>query len=303
MFFLNKNSGLYNNLQFDATVLNINFFVSIFKLFPQHYRRGGDYQGCIGEPSGWPGQRGDQVGGPAGSPHANALQQQHQWVGLRSYSRLFWRSHLNEVNKKQAHLANANEKSSKLAWVNTINQISQFASELQLSPSDASSSDARWRGLKGSICPLLFFSAGGFFKSRIIQKKLITSFVPFLPLSRRHVERCVRSQLCVEGLCSRGDVVEAVGGAINYTPVQGHFFSTTGCKAVPAKINLFLWVEEQRIVNGKVETIYEKTKASASEDADPTLGLWGANRFRVKDASWRTNKENRTQKTQLPLCL
>lgn len=107
-------------------------------------------------------------------------------------------------------------------------------------------------GLKGSICPLLFFfSAGGFFKSRIIQEKLITSFVPFLPLSRRHVERCVHSQLCLEGLCSRNDVVEAVGGDMTYTPVQGHFFSTTGCKAVPAKINLFLWVEEQRIVKRK----------------------------------------------------
>ncbi|XP_074466784.1 torsin-2A-like [Sebastes fasciatus] len=69
----------------------------------------------------------------------------------------------------------------------------------------------------------------GFFHSSIIQQKLITRFVPFLPLSRRHVERCVR-----------GDVVEAVGGDMTYTPVQGHYFSTTGCKSVPAKINLFL---------------------------------------------------------------
>ncbi|XP_074495580.1 prosalusin [Sebastes fasciatus] len=80
----------------------------------------------------------------------------------------------------------------------------------------------------------------GFFHSSIIQQKLITRFVPFLPLSRRHVERCVRSQLCQRGSCGRGDVVEAVGGDMTYTPVQGHYFSTTGCKSVPAKINLFL---------------------------------------------------------------
>ncbi|KAK2838112.1 hypothetical protein Q5P01_015324 [Channa striata] len=83
-------------------------------------------------------------------------------------------------------------------------------------------------------------STSGFFQSSIIQQKLITSFVPFLPLSRRHVERCVRSQLCQQGSCGRSDVVEAVGGNMIYTPVQGQYFSTTGCKAVPAKINFFL---------------------------------------------------------------
>lgn len=88
-----------------------------------------------------------------------------------------------------------------------------------------------------------FLSPGGFFHSSIIQQKLITRFVPFLPLSRRHVERCVHSQLCLRGVCSRNDVVEAVGADMIYTPVKGQYFSSTGCKAVPAKINLFLWVE------------------------------------------------------------
>ncbi|XP_026178652.1 prosalusin [Mastacembelus armatus] len=83
-------------------------------------------------------------------------------------------------------------------------------------------------------------NTSGFFQSSIIQKDLITRFVPFLPLSRRHVERCVRSQLCQRGSCGRSDVVEAVGGDMVYTPVQGQYFSTTGCKAVPAKINFFL---------------------------------------------------------------
>ncbi|XP_033974642.1 prosalusin [Trematomus bernacchii] len=83
-------------------------------------------------------------------------------------------------------------------------------------------------------------TTSGFFQSSVIQQKLITSFVPFLPLSRRHVERCVRSQLCQRGSCGRTDVVEAVGGDMLYTPAQGQYFSTTGCKAVPAKINLFL---------------------------------------------------------------
>ncbi|XP_062237284.1 prosalusin [Platichthys flesus] len=83
-------------------------------------------------------------------------------------------------------------------------------------------------------------TSSGFFHSSIIQQKLITRFVPFLPLSRRHIERCVRSQLCQQDRCGRSDVVEAVGGDMVYTPAPGQYFSTTGCKAVSAKINMFL---------------------------------------------------------------
>ncbi|XP_072243340.1 prosalusin [Leuresthes tenuis] len=83
-------------------------------------------------------------------------------------------------------------------------------------------------------------NTSGFFQSTVIQQELITRFVPFLPLSRCHVERCVRSQLCQRGSCSRSDVVEAVGGDMTYSPVQGQYFSTTGCKAVSAKITFFL---------------------------------------------------------------
>nr|XP_019965954.1 PREDICTED: prosalusin [Paralichthys olivaceus] len=83
-------------------------------------------------------------------------------------------------------------------------------------------------------------NTSGFFHSSIIQQKLITRFVPFLPLSRRHIERCVHSQLCQRGRCGRSDVVEAVGHDMIYTPAPGQYFSTTGCKAVSAKINFFL---------------------------------------------------------------
>lgn len=99
-----------------------------------------------------------------------------------------------------------------------------------------------------------FLSPGGFFQSSIIQQKLITCFVPFLPLSRHHVERCVRSQLCQQGNCGRTDVVEAVGGNMIYTPVQGQYFSSTGCKAVPAKINFFLWAEGKLDLRSARET-------------------------------------------------
>ena len=92
------------------------------------------------------------------------------------------------------------------------------------------------------ILSLSLFSLppGGFYHSSIIKEKLITRYVPFLPLSRHHVERCARQELSRRGLGRRSDVVEAVGGAMLYSPQQGQYFSTTGCKSVAAKISLFL---------------------------------------------------------------
>lgn len=84
-------------------------------------------------------------------------------------------------------------------------------------------------------------SLGGFYHSKIISAKRITHFVPFLPLCRRHVERCAQRDLCQRGECQRKDVSAAVGGAMSYTPQDGQHFSSTGCKLVPAKVNLFLW--------------------------------------------------------------
>nr|XP_040050607.1 prosalusin [Gasterosteus aculeatus aculeatus] len=98
-----------------------------------------------------------------------------------------------------------------------------------------------WADLQDDIAQAIYNSTtSGFFRSSVVLQRLVGRFVPFLPLSRRHVERCVRAQLCQRGSCGRGDVVEAVAGGMTYAPVPGHYFSTAGCKAVPAKINFFL---------------------------------------------------------------
>ncbi|KAM9823020.1 prosalusin [Syngnathus typhle] len=80
----------------------------------------------------------------------------------------------------------------------------------------------------------------GLYKSSIIRQKLVTAFVPFLPLCRLHVERCARAQLCQRGACERQDVARAVAADMTYKPSPGHYFSTSGCKTVPAKIDLLL---------------------------------------------------------------
>ncbi|XP_077377951.1 prosalusin isoform X2 [Festucalex cinctus] len=80
----------------------------------------------------------------------------------------------------------------------------------------------------------------GLYNSSIVRQKLVTAFVPFLPLCRRHVERCARAQLCQRGACGRGEVAVAAAADMLYKPSPGNYFSSSGCKSVPAKIDLLL---------------------------------------------------------------
>ncbi|XP_061116044.1 prosalusin isoform X2 [Conger conger] len=101
--------------------------------------------------------------------------------------------------------------------------------------------DIQLRDLDASLAQAVFNTKNsGFFQSRIISEKLVTCLVPFLPLSRRHVNRCTRRELCQRGECHRRDIVEAVESSLAYTPEDGQFFSNTGCKMIPAKVNFFL---------------------------------------------------------------
>ncbi|XP_063043545.1 prosalusin [Engraulis encrasicolus] len=80
----------------------------------------------------------------------------------------------------------------------------------------------------------------GFYHSKIISLKLISSYVPFLPLCQHHVRRCAQRELCQRGECHRVDVAEEVSKAMCYTSNDGQQFSCTGCKQVPAKVNVYL---------------------------------------------------------------
>lgn len=148
-----------------------------------------------------------------------------------------------------------------------------------------------------------FLSPGGFFHSSIIQQKLITSFVPFLPLSRHHVERCVRSQLCQRGSCARSDVVEAVGGDMIYTPSSGKYFSSTGCKAVPAKINLFLWVEGLgsclMIYDWKGNSLWRE---SVKKERSPRLSHLEQHLEQAEIQSWRGLLRSQLPEFKVVLC-
>ncbi|KAJ8285598.1 hypothetical protein GJAV_G00028660 [Gymnothorax javanicus] len=126
-------------------------------------------------------------------------------------------------------------------FISTTGQdiINKFALETRMAGKERE--DIQQVDLEADLAQAVLNSKNsGFFQSRIIAEKLFTRLVPFLPLSRHHVNRCTRRELCQRGECQRKDIVEAVENSLTYTLGKYHFFSNTGCKMVPAKVNLFL---------------------------------------------------------------
>lgn len=72
-----------------------------------------------------------------------------------------------------------------------------------------------------------------------------------------------------------------------YIPVQGHYFSSTGCKAVPAKINLFLWVEGQLLVGVfKDWTVNSEKEKKISASLNQTLLHGGRGTSQQAGSQW-----------------
>ena len=90
-----------------------------------------------------------------------------------------------------------------------------------------------------------FFSAGGLWHSELITKHLITAFIPFLPLERRHIKQCIRHGLIHNGYYKATDEiserkVQEIADELTYYPEGVGIFSTTGCKRVAEKIGLIM---------------------------------------------------------------
>ncbi|XP_058861629.1 torsin-2A-like isoform X2 [Acipenser ruthenus] len=118
-------------------------------------------------------------------------------------------------------------------------QINRLALEARRAGRDRE--EIRLEELEDAIAQAVFNnSCNGLYHSEIIQEKLVDCFVPFLPLTRRHVERCVRRELCLRGQCHRRDIIEAITGAMTFSPERERLFSHSGCKTVPAKVNYYL---------------------------------------------------------------
>ncbi|XP_025087670.1 torsin-1A-like isoform X2 [Pomacea canaliculata] len=86
---------------------------------------------------------------------------------------------------------------------------------------------------------------GGLWHSELIAKHLITAFIPFLPLTRKHVQDCVRDVLVTKGCYRRPKevsqyTVDNVLKELTFNSGEEQLFSVTGCKRVAEKVDFVM---------------------------------------------------------------
>ncbi|XP_035210075.1 torsin-1A-like [Stegodyphus dumicola] len=81
---------------------------------------------------------------------------------------------------------------------------------------------------------------GGMHRSEIVRKQLIDIYVPFLPLEKKHVKQCIKSELLSRKLKVDDDSVNIIANQLLYEPSNIELFSTSGCKKISQKIDIYI---------------------------------------------------------------
>ncbi|XP_076468224.1 torsin-1A-like isoform X2 [Babylonia areolata] len=89
-------------------------------------------------------------------------------------------------------------------------------------------------------------SKGGLWHSQVVSMHLVTAFIPFLPLERRHVRQCIQeTMLSRRYYRSAHDIprskVDQVMGELTFYPPGQPLFSATGCKRVAEKVDYVMF--------------------------------------------------------------
>ncbi|XP_013419992.1 torsin-1A-like [Lingula anatina] len=72
------------------------------------------------------------------------------------------------------------------------------------------------------------------------KKGLIDAYVPFLPLEKTHVKRCIERDLKEKGYAPSEKLVQYISEQMFYFPEELPIFSKSGCKRVNTKVDLSL---------------------------------------------------------------
>jgi len=97
-----------------------------------------------------------------------------------------------------------------------------------------------YQDLEDIINLVAFNEKGGLYKAGVVEKSLVDVYVPFLPLERRHVMLCVEKEAKRRNEILNPDTIKAVADSLEYWPGDTMVYSTTGCKRVVNRLDLFL---------------------------------------------------------------
>jgi len=88
----------------------------------------------------------------------------------------------------------------------------------------------------------------------VIDKNLVSAFVPFLPLERKHVKGCIHDNATAKHITLNDDEVNAIADELEYFPADKLLFSSFGCRGVNEKVNLYCLSRRRRSDTGRRST-------------------------------------------------
>jgi len=94
----------------------------------------------------------------------------------------------------------------------------------------------------------------GMWHASLIANHVIDHYVPFLPLLRSHVKKCIAVDLQKYGYSKKNypnfdECVDKITDNVNFEPPGFHLYSTSGCKRISQLVRL--WVIENKNANGE----------------------------------------------------
>ncbi|GBN15064.1 Torsin-1B [Araneus ventricosus] len=99
--------------------------------------------------------------------------------------------------------------------------------------------DINMRNIEPLISQGAFNEIGGLQYSQIVEKNLIDVYVPFLPLERTHVKKCIAHELKIRGQDANDELIDKIANQIVYYPPQFELFSVSGCKKISHKVDVY----------------------------------------------------------------
>ena len=106
--------------------------------------------------------------------------------------------------------------------------------------------DLSYSDLEKLINDGAFNELGGLQHSSVIDSSLIDVYVPFLPLERQHVRKCVIKEAKDRNLTMREEDIMGIVDSLNYWPSDTKLYSTTGCKRISNKFDLYQEEQEEQ---------------------------------------------------------
>ena len=87
------------------------------------------------------------------------------------------------------------------------------------------------------------------YHSDVIIKHMITAYVPFLPMERKHIRECIKDVLETQYGYKRKyipeEYVRTIAKQLNYFPANEEIFSMTGCKRVSEKVAYVMDIDDE----------------------------------------------------------